>query len=357
MKPYTVISEKNLPESELELEIEISYETLARHRTASLKKISDTFSMPGFRAGHVPENLIIQKIGELQILKEAAYVAIEEVLPDIFAEKKLAVIGEPQVSITKIAIDSRLGFKVIVSVLTEIILPDYKKIAAAETTNKTEEISVSEKELNDFIDSVRKRYARSAATKSETPASEKHILLGSTGETLPELTDEFVKKLGDFKSVEDFKVKMNENLAHEKAHKKREKKRLAIAEAILEKTKTAVAKSLIENELAKMLARFHDDVSRMGMKLDEYLKNIKKTEEDLKKDWRKDAEKHAKLQLVLTAIAEKEKIEVPKEAVEHEVKHLLEQYKDADPNRARAYLMMMLANEKVFEFLELQKQQ
>ena len=31
MKPYTIIGEKNLPESELEIEAEISYETLQNH--------------------------------------------------------------------------------------------------------------------------------------------------------------------------------------------------------------------------------------------------------------------------------------------------------------------------------------
>lgn len=104
-----------------------------------------------------------------------------------------------------------------------------------------------------------------------------------------------------------------------------------------------------------MLARFHDDVTRSGLKFEDYLKNIKKTEEDLRKEWRPDAEKRGKLQIVLDEIARAEKIEAPKDAVEEEVKHILEHHKDADPSRARAYISAMLQNEKVFEFLELQK--
>jgi FKBP-type peptidyl-prolyl cis-trans isomerase (trigger factor) len=85
------------------------------------------------------------------------------------------------------------------------------------------------------------------------------------------------------------------------------------------------------------------------------LKQAKKTEEDIRKEWRPDAEKHAKLQIILNAIAEKEKIMAPAEDIDHEVKHLTEDYKDVDPKRAHAYVSMMLTNEKVFEFLESQK--
>jgi trigger factor len=93
----------------------------------------------------------------------------------------------------------------------------------------------------------------------------------------------------------------------------------------------------------------------MGMTVEDYMKQVKKTEEDMRKEWRPDAEKRGKLQLVWSAIADKEKIAASPEAIEEEVKHILEHHTDADPARARAYITMMLNNEKVFEFLESQK--
>jgi len=347
MKPYTIIGEKNLPESELEIEAEISYETLTKHRAAAVKKISGTVSVAGFRVGHVPENILVQKVGELAILEEAAHNAVEKTLSEILGEKKISILGEPRVSITKLAAENPLGFKITLSVLPEVKLPDYKKIAASENARKSEEISVSEKEITDFTENIRKGYAQSTAPKNDT---------GMASELpLPELTDGFVKRLGDFKDVADFKVKIAENLRHEKAQKALEKKRLSLAEAVLGKTEVVVPKALIESELAKLLARFHDDITRMGMKMEDYLKHIKRSEEDMRREWRPDASKRGKLQLVWNAIAETEKIEVPKEMIEEEVKHTLEHYKQADPARTRAYVSMMLTNEKVFEFLESQK--
>ncbi|MFC1775564.1 hypothetical protein ACFLY0_01860, partial [Patescibacteria group bacterium] len=82
------------------------------------------------------------------------------------------------------------------------------------------------------------------------------------------------------------------------------------------------------------------------------IKHIKKTEEDLKKEWRTDAEKRAKTQLVLNKIAVEEKIVPEKEKIDHEVKHLMEHYKDADENAARSYVETILTNELVFQFLE-----
>ena len=83
MKTYTIKGENNLPESELEIEVEVSSESFSKHRNIALKKLSETISVPGFRQGHVPENIVIQKVGEPYLLEEAAYSAIEKNLPEI----------------------------------------------------------------------------------------------------------------------------------------------------------------------------------------------------------------------------------------------------------------------------------
>ena len=349
---HKIISEKSLPESELEISAEISYETLAKHRASAIKKISEKANIPGFRVGHAPENIVVQKYGELAILEEAAYDGIDEALYEIFSAKKISIIGEPRVNITKIAAGNPLQFNITVSVMSEVKLPDYKKIAATENAKKPEDVSLSEKEIKDFIDSVRKSYAENTAPQNPpSPVSESKTE-NKSEVVLPELTNEFVKKLGQFKDVTDFKIKIAKNLELDKAHKAVEKKRLSIAEAILKKTDVVVPKALIESELTKLLARFHDDIAQMGIKIEDYLKHIKKTEDDMRKEWREDAKKRGKLQLVFDEIAKIEKISAPTEAVEEEMKRLLENYKKADPDRARNYVTMMLTNEKVFEWLE-----
>ena len=90
----------------------------------------------------------------------------------------------------------------------------------------------------------------------------------------------------------------------------------------------------------------------MGFTVEDYLAQIKKTEEEIKRDWRGDAEKRAKLEMIIHSISQKENIKPTEEEIEKEVTNIMTMYKDADPVRARAYVENILGNEKVFAFLE-----
>ena len=72
----------------------------------------------------------------------------------------------------------------------------------------------------------------------------------------------------------------------------------------------------------------------------------------LKKEWRHDAERRARLQLTLLNIAREEKISAEEKNIDAEVKHLLEHHKDADKESARSFVETLLTNQKVIEFLE-----
>ena len=100
--------------------------------------------------------------------------------------------------------------------------------------------------------------------------------------------------------------------------------------------------------------RLEADITNAGMKMEDYLKQIGKTDADLRKEWRADAEKRAKLQMIIHTISEKENLKPTEEEIEKDVTQITTMYKDADPARARSYVEQMLENEKVFHFLETQ---
>ncbi len=127
---------------------------------------------------------------------------------------------------------------------------------------------------------------------------------------------------------------------------------MSIIKEILSETKMELPDILLESELSRMIAQFKHDVTQMGLKFEDYLTHIKKTEEDMRKEWAKDAEDRAKTQLIIDKIAEIEKLTPEKDLVEKEVGHIMEHYKDADPDRARDYVAMIMTNDKVLEFLE-----
>src|ERR1019366_6016845 len=127
-------------------------------------------------------------------------------------------------------------------------------------------------------------------------------------DSLPEFTDDFVKSLGEFNDIPDFKDKLSKMLGEQKTDEAREKTRIRIADALAEATTVDLPDVLIESELNRIDAQFRADIERMGVKMEDYLKHAKKTPEEIRAEWKPLAEKKAKLQLLLNLIAEKEKI-------------------------------------------------
>ena len=343
MKPqYTIKATNKLPNSQVEITVEMPATVLDEYRKKAITALSKEASMDGFRKGHVPENVLISKIGEGRILEEAAELALQDVTPAILMDEKMDFITQPRVSVTKLAVGNPIEFKLTVAVMPEIGLPDYKKIAKGEMSKKDEPVVVTDEDVEKVILDIRQRMAPLPEKEGEEPK-------------LPELNEELIKQLGKFEDVADFKAKLNDNIKQERENKLREKKRIGMAEDLVLESKIDLPEAFVEQEIALMLARFKDDIGRMGLKFDEYLKHIKKTEEDLRKDWRVDAEKKAKLELIIIEIAKKENIKPEEEKVSKETEHLVEHYPTADKDRARSYIIKQLTQELIFEFLEGQK--
>ena len=281
-----MIEIKLLPNSEVEIIGEISAEIFMSGWSNAIKEFSEKVEMDGFRKGKIPEDILIKNIGRGAVLEKMAVIALEKEYPKIISEHKIKAIGRPEITLTKLAENNPLGFKVTTSVLPEVTLPDYKGIAK-KIMAKKEEVS-------------------------------------------------------------------EENKAQEK-----ERRRMEILEKAAEEIKQDMPKFLVEAEKDKMAEEMKRNIAQMGLKWDDYLKHIKKTEEELKKDWEKDAVKRVKYGLILDQMAEQEKIEIPAEELEKEAAAMIEYHKnlgqDLDKERVKNYLSGIMRNEKLFQMLESQQ--
>jgi len=369
----TKINIKKLPKSEVEIEGELEADVFEAYYAKALKKLGENVEIDGFRKGKVPENVLLSKIPESRILEEMAEMALGEHYPKIIADEKIEAIGRPEIGITKLARKNPLGFKIKTAVLPEMELPDYKKISketVSGITDAEKSVAVTDEEVENTILDIRKSRAPkihmaegAEHTYKEDEEPLPNPLLNKEREKgevnlepeLPEFNDEFVKALGPFENIADFKTKLKDNIKLEKENQLKEKTRLKIVERIIDETKVEMPEILVEVELDKILYQMESDITQMGLKFEDYLKHLNKTKEDLRKEFGPDAEKKAKLALVLNKISENEKIVADKEQVAQEVAMILEHYKDADPERAQMHAENVLTNEKVFQFLENQK--
>ena len=323
----------------------------------------ESLEISGFRKGHIPENIIIEKVGEAKILEEATDILLREHFSKIIEQEKLDIVGQPKISITKLALGNPVEFKATFAVMPQFELPEYKKMAdsskqSVASKEKKEETEASEKEVSDVLLQIRKNKAHfdwSHSAEATRDKQEKHDHPDfNKEENLLELNDEFAKEAGNFKNLDELKEKVKENIIAEKKIRNIEKIRASIIEELVKNTKIELPEILIESEINKSLAQMKDDIQRMGGKFDEYLTQAKKTEEELRKDFRESSEKKAKIQLIFNKIAEAEKIEPNKEILENEVKEVMKHYPDASETNARIYVSTILLNQEVLKLLEQQ---
>jgi len=287
---------KLLPNSEAEIIGEISAEIFMSGRNKAVKEFSEKVEMDGFRKGKIPEDILIKNIGLDAVLEKMAAIALEKEYPKIINEHKIRAIGRPEITLTKAAENNPLGFKIKTSVLPEIALPDYKKIA---------------------------RLVGGQAQKVSASSADK---------------------------VADAAVNDDE------VNKEKERRRMEILEKTAEEIKQDMPKFLVEAEKDKMAEEMKRNIAQTGLKWDDYLKHIKKTEEELKKDWEKEAVKRVKYGLILDQMTEQEKIEIPDDELEKEAAAMIEYHKnlgqELDKERVKHYLSGIMRNEKLFQMLE-----
>lgn len=308
---------KKLEDSRVEIEASISAKDLSAYRVSALKNINDEVSIDGFRKGKVPESVLVEKVGDMTIVYEMAELAIADAYPKILEKEKIEAIGRPEVKITKIAKDSPLEFTITTAVMPEITVGDYKKIAKAEMKKEFEVKEVTDEEVDKVMVEIEKQH-------------------------------------GHAHDEPDYKQRVRDSLNAEKKHIAMEKRRLAIADEILKTVEVTLPRIMVEQELARSEAQFRDDMTRLNVKLEDYLEKMNKSMDDLRKDWEEGARKKATLQLALNKIAEKEKLSPDAAQVEKEVAMIIEHYPKADPIQARIYAETVLTNDKVFAFLEQQ---
>lgn len=350
---------KKLENSQIEISVVLPKKDLEKYREEVEKEAIKNVKIDGFREGHVPKEKAMKEISSMKILEEMAQRAISASYVEVLEKTKIKAIGHPEIMITKIAEDNDLEFKLITAVLPDVKLGDYKKIAKEEM-KKEESIDVTDREIDDAIDNIRKMRAQQTMSENVKEGEVAKSWNDIKDEDLPELDDEFVKSVGKFENIDDFKKKITENIKSEKEAKNIEKKRIAIIDGILDdkKTELDVPKMMVDYEIDKMMHEFEGNIAMTGMKFDEYLKSINKTKDDYKKEWNDQGVKRAKMQLLLSHIASEEKIEASDEDIEKEVSSILDQYKDQkniDGDNVRAYVSQVLTHQKVFEFLEEKK--
>ena len=144
-------------------------------------------------------------------------------------------------------------------------------------------------------------------------------------EEVPELTDDFVKEISDFDTVEEWKAdakkKMQEN-AEQTAQVGFEN---ALIAKLIDKVEDPIPHCMFEQRADALMETFANQLKSQHVDMDLYLQYTGMTQDELKATYLDRAENEVKLHLALEKIAELEALEVSEEEMDAELTKLAEE--------------------------------
>jgi len=355
--------------------------------------------------------------------------AIEKMYPEIILENNIQAIGRPNIYITKIVPSQEVVFKIEITVIPEIHLPDYQTIAKNTLKKDEDKLTVTTKEITEALSWLQnsravlqtvnrqariddivtidyqikenqntipngedENYSFILGKGNFIPGFEDNLIKMKSGDKknfeiivpknwpekqlqnktlnievslkevktkeLPDLDDKFAQNIGKFKNIEELKKNIKDGLLIEKQQKEKEKWQAEVLEKISSETQIKVPEILVESELNIMIGELRNQLNQIQLPFEKYLEQIKKNEEELKKDLKKLAKKRVISSLVLREIASLEKIEVTEKEIQGKINDILKQIptpeikEKINQEDLKEFALSIMRNEKVFNFLE-----
>lgn len=143
---------------------------------------------------------------------------------------------------------------------------------------------------------------------------------------LPELDDEFVKDVSEFNTVDEYKEDVKKHLTERREAQEDNKVENALIKALLENTAVDIPQCMIDSEIDGYVRDYEYRLRSQGGNLDMYFKYTGMTMEQLRENFKADAEKQVKTRLALGKVAKAEKIKALKKDLDAEYKKIASGY-------------------------------
>lgn len=240
---------KKLPKSTTEITLDIPWTTIQDEYTVAFDKLHKELTIEGFRKGKAPKQVAEKHIAKDAVYKELLNTFLGKTYQEIIQKESLKPIANPKIELKSAKENESWQVTIVIAEKPVIDLGDYKKlIQDAKAELKKDEIWVP-------------------------------------GKAEPEKTPE-------------------------KAEEQKQKLLNTVLGALLDKSKCEIPDMLIEEELEGRLARLVDEVQKVGLTIESYVKSKNLTVDQLKEQYKKEIENTYKMEFILSELADKENIKV-----------------------------------------------
>ncbi|MEG0804803.1 MAG: trigger factor [Lachnospiraceae bacterium] len=151
---------ENLEKNMAKLTIEVAAEELGKAIEAAYQKQKNSISLPGFRKGKVPRNMVEKMYGTEVFYEEAANILMPQEYPKAMDESGLDIVSQPTIDIVQLESGKPFIFTAEVAVKPEVKLGKYKGVTVTKV-----DTAVSDEEVTKEIEKEREANARTISVE------------------------------------------------------------------------------------------------------------------------------------------------------------------------------------------------
>ena len=164
--------EKNMAK----LTVEVSAEEFEKALQAAYNKNKSKISVPGFRKGKVPRQMVEKLYGPAFFYEDAANMLIPTEYEKAANESGLEIVSRPEIEIVQIEKGKEFIFTAELAVKPEVTLGEYKGVEVAKT-----DVEVSEEEVSLELEKEREKNARTISVEDRAVENGDMIMLDFEG--------------------------------------------------------------------------------------------------------------------------------------------------------------------------------
>lgn len=175
---------------------------------------------------------------------------------------------------------------------------------------------------------------------------------------LPAIDDEFVKDVSEFNTLAEYKADVKANLTKEAEDKAERDLEDEIVEKIVDASTVEIPQAMIDHEAEDMVHEFEYRLMYQGLKLDDYLKYLNMTREQLEDQYKDQAAKTVKVRLVMETLIKAENINIEDKDIDEKIEKFasdasqtVEEFKKSLHKEQIDYIVNSIMNEKLLAFL------
>lgn len=164
--------EKNMAK----LTIEVSADELEKALQNAYKKQKNKISMPGFRKGKVPRQMVEKMYGADVFYEDAANALIPQAYSEAYDECDLQIVSQPEIDITQIEKGKPFIFTALVATRPEVTLGEYKGLEVDKVSTR-----VTQKEVDAKIQEEAGKNARTVTVEGRPVKDGDEVVLDFEG--------------------------------------------------------------------------------------------------------------------------------------------------------------------------------